>query len=421
MDKINRRNFLEKSGKGFVGGALLGSMFDLHLLQFTQEVDNPLAFYPNRDWEKVYRDQYHYDRSFTYICAPNDTHNCRLRAFVRNGIVVRIEQNYDATAVSDIYGNTIPPSWNPRGCSKGFTYVRRMYGPYRVKYPMIRKGWKEWADGGFPTDSKGVPDQKYFLRGEDSWIKINWDDISTYAAKGLLHVMKKYQGEQGAEKLKIQGYPEEMIEAMHGCGAQVLKIRPGMSIHGILRIQALKRFANMLALHDEEEAKKHHRDPYGARSWTNYDWHGDLPPGHPMVTGIQTHDDDHNNFRHARLFIMQGVNFVENKMSDAHWWIETMERGGKIVVIAPEYGPSAQKADYWIPVRPGTDPALQLGVTNVLFKEKLYDAPFVKRFTDMPLLVRMDTLKLLRASDIFKDYKNQELNGYSVQVQKIDP
>ncbi len=392
MKTTNRREFLKESSKGIAGIVFAGRVLDLDLLQFVRKIDNPLAFYPDRDWENVYRNQYRYDRTFTYICAPNDTHNCRLRAFVRNGIVVRIEQNYDATEVTDVYGNRIPPSWNPRGCLKGYTYVRRMYGPYRVKYPMIRKGWKEWADVGFPADANGVPNKKYFRRGEDSWLRISWDEASTYAAKGLLNTMRKYEGEEGARRLRAQGYPEEMIEAMHGSGGQVVKIRPGMSLHGVLRLQALKRFANMLALHDEAEAKKHHRDPLGARSWSNYDWHGDLPPGHPMVTGIQTHDDDHNNFRHARLFIIQGVNFVENKMSDAHWWI-----------------------------RPGTDPALQLGVTNILIKEKLYHAPFVKRFTDMPLLVRLDTLKLLRASDIFKGYKNKELKGYSVSVQKIDP
>jgi nitrate reductase alpha subunit len=140
-----------------------------------------------------------------------------------------------------------------------------------------------------------------------------------------------------------------------------------------------------------------------------------------MVTGVQTHDDDHNNFRHGRLFIMQGVNLVENKMSDAHWWIETMERGGKIVVISPEYGPAAQKADYWLPVRPGSDVALQLGVTRVLIEEGLYDADFVKRFTDFPLLVRMDTLKLLRASEVVAGYENAELKGYSATVQVAAP
>ena len=52
-------------------------------------VENPLGVYPNRGWEKVYRDQYGYDSSFTWVCAPNDTHMCRLRAFTRNGVILR--------------------------------------------------------------------------------------------------------------------------------------------------------------------------------------------------------------------------------------------------------------------------------------------------------------------------------------------
>ena len=85
---------------------------------------------------------------------------------------------------------------------------------------------------GFPANVDGVPDEKYFKRGEDSWLKVSWDEASMYAAKGLVNTMKKYRGQEGAHKLKAQGYPEEMIEAMHGRGAQVLKLRPGMSIHG---------------------------------------------------------------------------------------------------------------------------------------------------------------------------------------------
>ena len=91
---------------------------------------------------------------------------------------------------------------------------RRRQKTHRVKYPTIRKGWKEWADAGFPVDANGVPDKKYFHRGEDSWVRVPWDEVSTYAAKGLLHVMNKYPGKEGAQKLKAQGYPEEMIEAM---------------------------------------------------------------------------------------------------------------------------------------------------------------------------------------------------------------
>ena len=157
----------------------------------------------------------------------------------------------------------------------------------------------------------------------------------------------------------------------------------------------------------------------GERGWTNFDWHGDLPPGHPMVTGIQCFDLDISDFRAAKLRIFLGKNMVENKMPEAHWWIELIERGGKIVNISPEYSPVSQKADYWVPIRPGMDTARLLGVTNILMDERFYDDAFVKRFTDFPLLVRMNTLKLLKASDLIPGYQNARLTGYSVQVQQI--
>ena len=51
---------------------------------------NPLAQMPDRSWERIYRDQFAEDSSFVFTCAPNDTHNCLLRAHVKNGVIVRI-------------------------------------------------------------------------------------------------------------------------------------------------------------------------------------------------------------------------------------------------------------------------------------------------------------------------------------------
>jgi nitrate reductase alpha subunit len=138
--------------------------------------------------------------------------------------------------------------------------------------------------------------------------------------------------------------------------------------------------------------------------WSNYTWHGDQAPGHPFTTGLQTSDEDFNDLRNSRLHIQCGKNLVENKMADSHFFIEAMERGSKIVTITPEYSPPATKSDYWIPIRPATDTALFLGLSRWIMDHKKYDAPFVKRFTDFPLLVRQDTLVKLRAAEVFKDY-----------------
>ncbi|MCL6552795.1 MAG: twin-arginine translocation signal domain-containing protein, partial [Firmicutes bacterium] len=94
LSVLNRRQFLQHAGT-LAGGALLAQALPpLQLLQTLSTVANPLEAYPDRAWERVYRDQYRYDSSFTFVCSPNDTHHCRLRAFVRNGVIVRIEQNY---------------------------------------------------------------------------------------------------------------------------------------------------------------------------------------------------------------------------------------------------------------------------------------------------------------------------------------
>ena len=76
-------------------------------------------------------------------------------------------------------------------------------------------------------------------------------------------------------------------------------------------------------------------------------------------------------------------------------------KGTKIVVIACEYSATCTKADTAIVVRPGTTPALALGLAAVIMREKLYDADYVKRWTDLPVLVRMDTLQYLKAADVF--------------------
>ena len=84
-----------------------------------------------------------------------------------------------------------------------------------------------------------------------------------------------------------------------------------------------------------------------------------------------------------------------------------MERGGKLVNISPEYGPSSSKADYWLTIRPNTDTALLLGISKIIIDNNWHDKTFLKEFSDLPLLIRKDTLKRLKPEDFISDYKNQ--------------
>lgn len=51
--------------------------------------------------------------------------------------------------------------------------------------------------------------------------------------------------------------------------------------------------------------------------------------------------------------------------------------GGALVVVDPRRTEAAAIADVWLPVRPGTDAVLALGLLNVIIREELYDASFV--------------------------------------------
>ena len=90
---LTRRQFLKTTAGTIAAVAIADQALALTALQPVIEVGNPLGEYPDRSWERVYHDQYRYDSTFTYCCAPNDTHECRVRAFVRNGVVMRVEQN----------------------------------------------------------------------------------------------------------------------------------------------------------------------------------------------------------------------------------------------------------------------------------------------------------------------------------------
>lgn len=75
---LTRRNFLRQVGIGS-GTAAITAGLPLRLFAAVESVEARLPFCPARDWEKVYCDQYRYDRTFTWVCSPKDTHMCWLR------------------------------------------------------------------------------------------------------------------------------------------------------------------------------------------------------------------------------------------------------------------------------------------------------------------------------------------------------
>lgn len=406
---ISRRRFLKLLGAAGFGAVMAPSevLAQFHFLEPVR-VTNPLAHYPEREWERIYRDIFRTDGSFVFLCAPNDTHNCLLRAFIKNNVVVRVQPTYGYGKATDLYGHGASPRWDPRCCQKGLVLGRRFYGDRRVNGAFLRQGFKDWVDAGFPRDAEtGAVPARYLRRGVDSWVRVSHEEAYRYHALAYLNIAQTYSGEQGARYLQAQGYDPAMIAALEGAGVRTFKHRGGMGLLGATRILANFRMGNSLALLDAHVRGVGPDEAKGSGAWDSYSFHTDLPPGHPMVSGEQTNDFELHDTENARLILVWGMNWITTKMPDSHWLTEARLKGARTVAITVEYSATASKCDDVIIIRPGTDAAFALGLAQVILAEGLYDEAFVKRFTDLPTLVRMDTLERLYARDVFPGYQEQ--------------
>src|SRR4029078_13395754 len=138
--------------------------------------------------------------------------------------------------------------------------------------------------------------------------------------------------------------------------------------------------------------------------------------------GAQGSDIDLSDMRFSKLNTSWGKNFVENKMPEAHWKLECIERGARVVVITPEYNPTAYRADYWMPLRPASDGAILLGAMKIITDENLDATDVRERYTASPVLVRTDTLQFLDPRDVVAEYKFPDFSrSYSGRVQSLKP
>ena len=84
---------------------------------------------------------------------------------------------------------------------------------------------------------------------------------------------------------------------------------------------------------------------------------------------------------HAKLIIMWGINAVSTNMHQVTIAERARKNGAKIIVIDVHNNRTAKWADWFIPILPGTDSALALGVMHILFEEGMVDEEFLQEYT----------------------------------------
>jgi anaerobic selenocysteine-containing dehydrogenase len=118
VSTLDRRSVLRGAAAGAIaaGGASLLPVLDPPPVRAGRDYD----IAPSLPVDKVVRT----------TCSPNCTGSCGQLAFVRDGVLVKVQQAADYP----------DGAYNPRGCMKGLSYANQVYGPDRIATPLIRTG-----------------------------------------------------------------------------------------------------------------------------------------------------------------------------------------------------------------------------------------------------------------------------------------
>ncbi len=129
---------------------------------------------------------------------------------------------------------------------------------------------------------------------------------------------------------------------------------------------------------------------------------GDDQQGAAVTYGEIASDRSADDYFNSDLILIWGGNPAYTQIPNFHFLTEARYNGTTIVAISPDMNASAIHADLWVPLKPGTDAALAMGMAHVVITEGLYDAELIREQTDLPILVRLDNRKILRQSDLAK-------------------
>jgi anaerobic selenocysteine-containing dehydrogenase len=83
---------------------------------------------------------------------------------------------------------------------------------------------------------------------------------------------------------------------------------------------------------------------------------------------------------HSRYIMNWGSN---TSVTNMHLWAlmhQARKAGARIVTIDPYRSKTAGRSDWWLPIRPGTDGALALGMMHVIWRDGLQDDDYLSRY-----------------------------------------
>ena len=256
-----------------------------------------------------------------WSAGPGCHGGCGVKLHIKDGKLIKVEGDEDH------------PYFQGRLCPRVLALTQYTYHPDRLKYPMKRIG----------------------ERGEDKWQRISWNEAFDICTEKLSQIRDKYGAESivfGQGTGRDAGGPLLFLAYAYGS--------PNWTLYGLSGLACFT--PRLAAMHTVSgDATFPDAAQFFPKRYEDPDW---VPPK------VLVH--------WARG--IQGSQCTDHYFS-GHWVVDLMKRGTKLIVIDPRRSWEASRAAIWLPVRPGADGALALGMLNVIINENLYDKEFVDKWT----------------------------------------
>lgn len=221
-----------------------------------------------------------------------------------------------------------------RSCARGRAQRAHIFGADRIKYPMKRQNWQP---GGGENAHKE-------LRGKDEWERITWEEALDYVANEIKRIVDTY----GNEAIVLPGYVTSLFGQWD--------------------------VGRLLCLYGG------YMDNWGACS--SGAW-GSIA----AYTGLEEDYNDRFDLEQSDLIVLWGANPAWSRAGlPTYYLMQAKKNGAKFISLDIFRNATAQAlADEWVPVRPGTDVALALGMAHAILQAdeqeggKLIDWDFLNR------------------------------------------
>ena len=243
------------------------------------------------------------------------------------GVLITVEDG----RATKIQGDPEHPVTRGFLCAKVSKYLDRVYSPERVLYPMRRVGPKGPGQPKAAVPTQGDP---------NIWKRISWDE----AFDEIVARFRAISDEFGSEAILPYSYGGT-LGALNGASMD-------------------RRFFHRLGASQLERSICSAAGEAGLHS----------------VLGVKLGTEP-EQFRHSKYILAWAANIHANNV---HLWpfiVEARRKGAKLVVIDPYRTRTAECADWYLPINPGTDAALALGMMHVIIGENLHDADYVAKYT----------------------------------------